>query len=143
MNQIQAFSNLGPQAEKLFFNEVLFKIVEKSKISSTPTAIPFERTQVENLAKRYWPKMHLFSSTGHGILPRTCFDTLVQEGTQTIFFIPKGHQVEVNQELINAGIREDARMDEGERVVEIESENEEPVQPKPPSIEEAQTQHTR
>jgi hypothetical protein len=72
-----------------------------------------------------------------------CFDTLVQEGTQTIFLIPKGHQVEVNQELINAGIREDARMDEGERVVEIESENEEPVQPKPPSIEEAQTQHTR
>jgi hypothetical protein len=102
----------------------LFTIVEKSKVSSAPTAIPFERTQVENLAKRYWPKMHLFSSTGQGILPQMCFDTLVQEGTQTIFLIPKGHQVDVNQELINAGIQEDPWMDEGERVVEIESDEE-------------------
>ena len=68
--------------------------------------------------------MHLFSSTGQGILPRMCFDTLVQGGTQTIFLIPKGHEVDVNQELINAGIQEEP-MDEGGRVVEIESDSEE------------------
>jgi hypothetical protein len=102
----------------------LFKIIEKSGVLSTPTKIPFERTQVENSAKIYWPKMHLFSSTGQGILPRICFDTLVQEGTQTIFLIPKGHQVDVNQELINAGITQEAWTDGGERVVDMESEDE-------------------
>jgi hypothetical protein len=125
MNKMQAFSNLGPQAEEIFFNQVLFKIVENGRVSSTPPAIPFERTQVENSAKGYWPEMHLLSSTGQGVLPRICFDTLVQDGTQTIFLIPKGHQVDVNQELINAGIRKDARIDEGGQVVEIESEDEE------------------
>jgi hypothetical protein len=101
------------------FNEVLFKFVEGGKITSVLTGLPFERAPVENLAKKYWPKMHLFSSTGRGISPKKCYDILVQDGAQTIFLIKKGDRVDVNEELINAGI---------ERVVEIEPDNQEYVQ---------------
>ena len=101
---------------------------------SVLTTVPFEREKVENLANTFWPEMQLFSSTGKGVLPRMCFDTLIQDNARTIYLWKRGPQIEVSPALINAGIPEDARTDEGERVVEIESENEEPVQPEPDQL---------
>ena len=112
------------------YDEVLFRLLGTAAISDVLATVPFERTEVENMAKKYWPKMQLFASNGQGVLPRMCFDTLTKGKAQTIFLTEKGHQIDVNQELVNAaGIIQDARTDEDERVVEIQSDNEEPVQP--------------
>jgi hypothetical protein len=105
------------------FNEILFKVIEKGKVRSVLAILPYERIPVKTLAKQYWPEMHMFSSTGKGIVPRICFNTLAQDGSQTIFLIKKGDQIDVNKELVSAGIRRDPRLDESERVNEIESDN--------------------
>lgn len=68
--------------------------------------------------------MHLFSPSGQAVLPKRCFDALLQAGSQTIFLIQKRQDVNVRRELVKAGIMEDPHISESERVVELDSDNE-------------------